>query len=566
MKRWRREGREAQRGQSAMSEGDRNAPPADRNAPPADRNAPPARCGAGLSRVAKLSVASVVSLVLLAGGLTLMGGRVSSVALLFGVAWLPYALLLVSRFTDVDPLQESGESSEPLNALGLGERRERAHLRRALGLATGVGLFLVCCPPVFSDDLYRYVWDGRVLLAGVDPYAHAPDSAALASLRDPLFEHINHRELPTIYPPVALLAFASVAWMGVAGPKLLALAAHLLLVLWVPRLVRQVGRPGASRVAYGVALNPLLLSEGALNGHVDLLAAALVVGALVAWVETVPGTNVDTHAGGALRLGKVVGLAALAIGVKLVGFLLVPLLLCRRERRAWGGALALVVLGLLLVWPVSRAGYGDRHVGSSLGEYARRWRGNDGLFSFVEEGIRGQLVERFEVRWGKLVLEPEPALLRWARGTRLDPREGLVPPKKEMPSDVLVEPLVLASPLARAAVLLALLGLGLWVVVRAPPPVQSARTLVLAALLLAPQVHPWYLALLVPLDLATGGFAGLAFAAAMLVAYAPLEVWGARREWVVATQWVLVAHAWVLAAWVAERGFRQAAPPKTRER
>ena len=39
--------------------------------------------------------------------------------------------------------------------------------------------------PVTSDDAYRYVWDGRVQLAGIDPYHYVPLDPALAGLRDP---------------------------------------------------------------------------------------------------------------------------------------------------------------------------------------------------------------------------------------------------------------------------------------------------------------------------------------------------------------------------------------------
>ena len=39
--------------------------------------------------------------------------------------------------------------------------------------------------PRTSDDAYRYIWDGRVLLSGIDPYSFVPMDSALAGLRDP---------------------------------------------------------------------------------------------------------------------------------------------------------------------------------------------------------------------------------------------------------------------------------------------------------------------------------------------------------------------------------------------
>ena len=58
-------------------------------------------------------------------------------------------------------------------------------------------------PVSLSDDIYRYVWDGRVQLAGINPYRYAPEDDSLASLRDStIYTAINHRQIPTIYPPL----------------------------------------------------------------------------------------------------------------------------------------------------------------------------------------------------------------------------------------------------------------------------------------------------------------------------------------------------------------------------
>jgi hypothetical protein len=70
--------------------------------------------------------------------------------------------------------------------------------------------------PRTSDDAYRYIWDGRVLLAGIDPYHFVPLDPELAHLRDPLHfpegeaPLINRPGVPTIYPPIAQLWF----WAG----------------------------------------------------------------------------------------------------------------------------------------------------------------------------------------------------------------------------------------------------------------------------------------------------------------------------------------------------------------
>ena len=44
-------------------------------------------------------------------------------------------------------------------------------------------LLLLPMPP--GDDMARYLWEGRLVLAGENPYAKAPDHPDLAPLRNP---------------------------------------------------------------------------------------------------------------------------------------------------------------------------------------------------------------------------------------------------------------------------------------------------------------------------------------------------------------------------------------------
>jgi len=69
------------------------------------------------------------------------------------------------------------------------------------------------------------------------------------------------------------------------------------------------------------------------------------------------------------------------------------------------------------------------------------------------------------------------------------------------------------------------------VVKRRVPSVAAARFLIWSVLLLSPQVHPWYLAWLLPLELIAGGSAGLVWSAAVLCAYAPLDLWVSQGVW-----------------------------------
>jgi len=50
----------------------------------------------------------------------------------------------------------------------------------------------VVSPPICRPTVYRYVWDGRVQGAGINPYRYVPADDALASLRDDaIYPNIN---------------------------------------------------------------------------------------------------------------------------------------------------------------------------------------------------------------------------------------------------------------------------------------------------------------------------------------------------------------------------------------
>jgi len=364
------------------------------------------------------------------------GCRPSTVVAGLAISFIPYAgLLAVSRsFGRLPPLWLAA-------------------------LALLFGAPLVLAPPLLSDDLYRYLWEGRIWLEGFNPYRLAPDDVALSPLRDEVWLNINNPTIGSIYPPLSQLLFVVAAWVGgqVWTVKLLALLAHAATVAFVARIAKSPHAPLA------LALNPLLLSESALNGHPDILCGLALL--VTAWALAQQRY---------LRAGIAV---CAAVGLKVVGLALLPLF-ARRPKVLLGATFASVLLLVPLV--VSRAPVDPV---SGAGQFASRWRGNESLF----------------------------ALADWAS------RQGLGDTSADLA--------------ARSMMVLAFLVLCAVVVKRRVPSVAAARFLIWSVLLLSPQVHPWYLAWLLPLELVAGGSAGLVWSAAVLCAYAPLDLWVSQGVW-----------------------------------
>jgi alpha-1,6-mannosyltransferase len=143
---------------------------------------------------------------------------------------------------------------------------------------------LLFAPPFLSDDIYRYVWDGRVQAAGINPYRHIPADPALADLRDDkIYPRINRRDYaPTMYPPVAQFIYflttrinESVTWM-----KATMLLFEAVTIWALLQLLTSFGLPRERVLIY--AWHPLIVWEFAGSGHVDAIAIAFVCLALLA--------------------------------------------------------------------------------------------------------------------------------------------------------------------------------------------------------------------------------------------------------------------------------------------
>ena len=158
----------------------------------------------------------------------------------------------------------------------------RRALLAVLAVAAVARLAVLLAPPYLSDDINRYVWDGRVEGAGINPYRYVPEDPHLAALRDQtIFPHINRSDYaPTIYPPVAEYVFflGTRLQESLTAMKATMLALELGAVLLLLRLLDDWHLPRSRILIY--AWHPLPLWEFAGSGHVDAAVITLVVLAL----------------------------------------------------------------------------------------------------------------------------------------------------------------------------------------------------------------------------------------------------------------------------------------------
>lgn len=365
------------------------------------------------------------------------------------------------------------------------------------GMGVGMRVALLPLTPHFSDDIFRYLWDGWVQVQGVNPYAHAPADPALTDLRPSWHGRINHPEIPTIYPPGAQLAFGALARLAASIPlfKVAWVACDLAIAGVLSRLAAD--RAGAA--AGGTALllwlwSPLVVLEVAWSGHMEPLGILPMMLA-VWWLgrdgrSDAPGRGLGRSLPGGAALG-------LAISVKFAPAAGLPALL---RRRGWRPTAVALAVPALLAVPFLGAG---SDLFSGLAAYAARWEFVPGLFRVLGGVVDG----------------------RTAR--------------------ILVAGAVAAVSLAAAA--------------RRWPPDRALYWCFGTALLLGPTLHPWYVLWILPFAALSAAPAWILLSGLVFLGYWGRDAYFATGHWPQPAWLVAAIHVPVLLLLLREgiRGLRE---------
>ncbi|MBI3761240.1 MAG: hypothetical protein HY260_05185 [Chloroflexi bacterium] len=228
----------------------------------------------------------------------------------------------------------------------------------ALGIFAFALLFrLILLPttPTLSDDMYRYVWDGRVQAHGLSPYRYPPDAPEVAELREgdrTVWPHINRKDAVTVYPPGAQMAYAAI-WRVVGdsaiGFKTVFVLADLIGSVLLIGLLRHFGQPPERALIY--LWSPLLIFEVAHAGHVDGLMLPLLIAAFWARAKEKPRL-----------VGLSLGAATL---VKLFPAFLLPALLPLPRPLSWKGLRSVTLPALIAFGGIIVLGYFPYAIGNA---------------------------------------------------------------------------------------------------------------------------------------------------------------------------------------------------------
>ena len=254
-----------------------------------------------------------------------------------------------------------------------------------LGVAILLRLALLGAFPALSDDIYRFVWDGRLWLEGQNPFDHLPvwyleEGNQLPGLSKALFSELNSPEYYTIYPPVAQGLFALSCWLSpnsVGGPALVMQVFLLLMevgtIFLLLALLREWGLP-ASRVLW-YALNPLIIVEVVGNLHFE--------GAMIFFLLLGLWLLLRWRRRGGWSFAASAGAMALAVASKLLPLLFFPFLIRRLGWKRSFGYFSILGGILILRWVPLLSSSFLENFSSSVNLYFQQFEFNGSLYYFI---------------------------------------------------------------------------------------------------------------------------------------------------------------------------------------
>lgn len=204
------------------------------------------------------------------------------------------------------------------------------------GVAIATRFILLPMHP--GNDIWRYLWEGRLQNLGISPFSLAPAAPELVPFRTDWWSLINHADVSAIYPPVTQLGFRGLA--AIATSTLLFKIAFVAADLGVCWLLQRRFGPLQTLI---YAWNPLVIYSFAGGGHYDSWFILALVGA---WLY------VDTQPQRARSVVTGLGLLGVSIAIKWISLPIVVFVgwyFIRKQEWTWAGLSVLLPLMPMLL-------------------------------------------------------------------------------------------------------------------------------------------------------------------------------------------------------------------------
>ena len=180
-------------------------------------------------------------------------------------------------------------------------------------LALLLRLSFISTTPIGSDDVYRYMWDGKIQSNGINPYLYTPIDEHLNSFHSDLLPAaLNFKEMKTIYFPLSQWLFYTgykLSGESVWGYKLLLFLFEMLTLAAIFLLTRKMKIDLKYSLLY--ALCPLSIFQFGIDAHLDGFGLPILLFSLYFYLDNKKILS-------AIFLG-------LSLSIKPVGLVIIPI-------------------------------------------------------------------------------------------------------------------------------------------------------------------------------------------------------------------------------------------------
>jgi len=238
-------------------------------------------------------------------------------------------------------------------------------------IITGIIFRITVIPaaPTTSPDVFRYIWEGKIIEHGVNPYQVPPDAHMLNQYHSDLWEKIGFKNMTSIYPPFAQIAFLigyKISGESVWGLKVVYLIFEIITLLILLKLLKLKKINPGYIILY--AWLPIPIMEYFINAHIDAVGITFFI-LFLYYIEK--GRN---------KLSAV--FFALSILVKFYPLMLFPLLIKKIGIKKLASFISIFVLTTLFFYAPFLTS--DFAVKNSLTTYILRWEFNGSVYNLIK--------------------------------------------------------------------------------------------------------------------------------------------------------------------------------------
>ncbi|MFZ5948965.1 MAG: glycosyltransferase family 39 protein [Stygiobacter sp.] len=190
---------------------------------------------------------------------------------------------------------------------------ENYHIFFLIVLSVLTQLSFLNYEPIGSDDIYRYMWDGKVQANNINPYSYKPIDKELNELHsDILPSKMNYKEMKTIYFPLSQWLFYvgfKISGENFWGYKFLIFISIIISIVLLYKILVHLNME-KKRLLFFI-LSPLIYFQFSIDGHLDAFGLPLLISSLYFYLK-------DKKFYSAFFLG-------LSFSIKPVAIVLIPL-------------------------------------------------------------------------------------------------------------------------------------------------------------------------------------------------------------------------------------------------